>query len=104
MTAAAVTFQKLNHEPAGPGEEVRFSFTCPLSKTGHSCSGLLIIGRSGIPHHPQGQNGGAAQWQWDGNRDNPTFHPSINCKGCWHGYIINGRCTDTSKTKDMPAP
>lgn len=39
-------------------------------------------------------------WQWDGNLDQPTIHPSINCiaekdgkptGGCgWHGFITAG--------------
>jgi hypothetical protein len=40
---------------------------------------------------PQGLSLGAKV-----NRDAPTFSPSIDCKGCWHGYIRNGRCVDTS--------
>lgn len=40
---------------------------------------------------------------WDGNRDAPTFNPSIDCTnggkrpGFWHGYIIAGRVCDTNK-------
>jgi hypothetical protein len=26
-------------------------------------------------------------WEWDGNEDKPTLTPSINAKGCWHGYV-----------------
>lgn len=31
-------------------------------------------------------------WQWDGNRDVPTLHPSIKrLDGCkWHGWLRNG--------------
>ena len=34
---------------------------------------------------------------WDGNREEPTFNPSIDCSnggkdpGGWHGYIVKGR-------------
>lgn len=29
-------------------------------------------------------------WQWDGNLDQPTLTPSINCRACWHGFIEGG--------------
>jgi Family of unknown function (DUF6527) len=32
-----------------------------------------------------------------GEREQPTFTPSINCGHCgWHGYLRGGRCVDTS--------
>lgn len=40
---------------------------------------------------------------WDGNREAPTFDPSIDCScrgkhpGGWHGYIIAGRVCGTNK-------
>lgn len=102
MSAANVTFETLSYEPAGPGEEQRFGFDCPKHK-GRDCAGLLIAGRTNLKRDPQGQNGGAAQWVWDGNREAPTFSPSIDCKGCWHGYIRAGRCVDTSG-RDEPEP
>lgn len=39
---------------------------------------------------------------WDGNREAPTFNPSIDCSNGgkrlgWHGYIIAGRVCDTNK-------
>lgn len=65
------------------------------------CAMLLIAegphsAAHGIKRDGQNQNGGRAQWDWDGNRGAPTFSPSINCEGhCgWHGYIRNGRCVD----------
>ena len=67
------------------------------------CSGLLIAGRSDIKRDGQGGNGGRPQWDWDGNREAPTFSPSINCGSCWHGYIRAGRCVDTAG-KDEPEP
>ena len=27
---------------------------------------------------------------WDGNEDRPTFTPSIDVPGHWHGFIVNG--------------
>ena len=38
------------------------------------------------PHRQQ--NG--ASWQWNGDREKPTLEPSVNCVGCWHGWIRNG--------------
>lgn len=94
MSDAKVMFETLGYDPAEPGQEVRFGFKCPIRK--HRCEGALIHGRSGLKHDPQGQNGGAPHWHWNGNREAPTFTPSIDCKGCWHGYIRNGRCVDVN--------
>lgn len=101
MSDAKVTFETLGYDPAKPGEEARFDFVCP--KRGTMCSGLLIAGRSDIKRDGQGGNGGRPQWDWDGNREAPTFSPSINCGSCWHGYIRNGRCVDTAG-QDEPEP
>jgi hypothetical protein len=102
MSDAKVTFHTLEWEPAESGKEQEFSFTCP--KKGRRCEGLIIKGRTDLKHDPQGQNGGIAQWEWDGNRDRPTFSPSVNCGGCWHGYIRNGRCVDTSGAEEPEPP
>lgn len=101
MSDARVAFHDMGHELAVPGTERRFSFRCPKS-VGERCAGLLIRGATEIKHDPTGKNG-RPQWEWDGRRDNPTFSPSINCEGCWHGYIENGRCVSTGKT-DEPEP
>lgn len=94
MTVANVTFETLNYEPAEPGQEERFGFDCPKHR-GRSCEGLLIRGKGhDIPDKT---------WAWDGNRSAPTFHPSINCTGCWHGYIRAGRCVTTAG-EDEPEP
>ena len=71
-----------------------FSFSCP--KYNRRCGTLLIAGAGhGIPRDGQNRNGGRAQWDFDGNRESPTFSPSINCNLCWHGYIRAGRCVNT---------
>lgn len=85
---------------AARGFEAWFSFVCPR---GNRCGGLPILGRTKLKHDPQNQNGGVAHWTWDGNRDRPTFSPSINCTRCWHGFIENGRCVGVDK-KDEPEP
>jgi hypothetical protein len=84
---------------AEPGKEQLFSFRCP--KHNRRCGDLALHGRTGWKHDPQGQNGGSPHWTWDGNRDKPTFSPSINCGSCWHGYIRDGRTVDCGG-KDEP--
>jgi hypothetical protein len=101
VSDAKVQFETLDYEGASPGAEQRFGFRCPLR--GHRCEGLVIAGRTPLKRDPQGQNGGIAQWDWNGDRERPTFSPSINCQGCWHGYIENGRCVSVQKT-DEPEP
>lgn len=100
MTDALVKFDAGHDEPNGLGNEKTFSFQCPMYD--RRCGDLLIAGRNpGIKRDGQGKNGGAPMWEWDGNLTAPTFHPSIDCKGCWHGYIIKGRCVSVQK-QDEP--
>lgn len=80
-----------------------FSFQCPTHRN-RRCGELHIAGRNpNLKRDPQGQNGGIAMWDFDGNETAPTFTPSVNCKGCWHGHITNGRCVDVHH-KDEPEP
>jgi hypothetical protein len=99
VSDASVTFLTEDHELAEPGKEVKFEFQCPLAK--RRCGGLLIAGKTNTPRDGQNKNGGKAQWGWDGNRESPTFTPSINCTACWHGFIEKGRCVNVEK-KDEP--
>jgi len=100
MSEAAVQFHRYEdarrwsreRSSVAAGEEQAFSFACP--KHERRCGDLLIAGTTTLAHDPNNQNGGIAQWTWNGDRDAPTFSPSINCKGCWHGYIRAGRCVD----------
>lgn len=104
MSAANVKFYTLDYDSCEltSDKPVYFGFRCPKSKVQSYCGGLLIAGASDIKHDPQGQNGGRPQWSFDGDRESPTFAPSVNCGGCgWHGFIEKGRCVDTSK-KDEP--
>lgn len=103
MTAAKVTFTDLSYQPAESGGEQRFGFDCPKYK-GHRCEGLLIAGKSSVKRDPSNKNGGRAQWDWDGDREAPSFSPSVNCQGCWHGYIKKGRCVTTDQVTDEPEP
>jgi hypothetical protein len=106
MSAANVEFLTIEGNPVTANEKpCRFTFRCVnYNKDRHpklepvKCGMLLIAGATNIKRDPQGLNDGRPQWDWDGNRDNPTFSPSINCSAhCgWHGYIRNGRCVNTS--------
>lgn len=78
-------FLTLDYEPCPEGEwPTRFGFTCPAGRMGPEgmCSGLLIRDPSKPRKSPT--------WEWDGNREKPTFRPSINCIGCSHGWITGG--------------
>ncbi len=67
-------------------------FVCPNNKR---CS--ILLGEQFIPRPNEDS---LCVWQWDGNIEQPTIKPSINCisekdgkptGGCgWHGYITNG--------------
>lgn len=37
------------------------------------------------------QNVSMSSWQWDGNEEKPTLHPSVHLPGRWHGWFRNGR-------------
>ncbi len=30
-------------------------------------------------------------WEWDGNTENPTIHPSVDYTGCCHHFVKCGR-------------
>ena len=113
MSAAQVEFLNLDGSPCPAGQRpARFSFRCvghnrgkDVRLPGTKCENLLLAENSNVAAHGikrdgQGLNGGRPQWDWDGNRENPTLKPSINCeKDCgWHGYIVAGRCVDTDGT------
>jgi hypothetical protein len=109
MSEALVKFLTLEGDPCPPDQKpARFTFRCVGYNRGKDqrlpptkCANLLLADGPHTTHHGikrdgQGQNGGRPQWDWDGNRDAPTMHPSINCGGhCgWHGYIRKGRCEE----------
>lgn len=93
MADAKVRFENNAGEEALPGQEAFFDFRCPTS--GRVCGTLAIKGR--VPDN------GRHTWAWNGDRRNPTFSPSIDCRGCWHGYIENGRTVDCER-HDEPEP
>jgi hypothetical protein len=96
MSDAKVTFA-LGED----GKPRNFSFACPHGNG--RCGKLLIAEGPHSSRHGVNQNGLRAQWHWNGDRERPTFSPSVNCFDCWHGYIENGRCVSTAKV-DEPEP
>lgn len=109
MSKANVEFLTLTGEPC-PDDRIpqRFTFRCvkrnrtPRARSA-KCANLLIANSGhGIPRDGQGRNGGSPQWDWDGNRQEPTFKPSINCEAAcgWHGFIKKGRCVSTNNTDE----
>jgi len=118
MTAANVEFLSIEGKPCEEGEKpARFTFRCVGYNRGRhlldhrsKCARLLIAegphsAAHGVKRDGQNQNDGRAQWDWNGDHENPTFNPSINCEShCgWHGYIRNGRCVDVNGN-DEPEP
>lgn len=83
----------LSYDEVAEGEKpARFGFECPRHTNGRMCSGLMLRESehtaSNLPR-PERRT-----WEWDGNREKPTFSPSIDCGGCgWHGYIREGKAT-----------
>jgi hypothetical protein len=78
-------FLTIDYDDCPVGEApARFGFECPGGKMGPGglCSGLLIRG--------QGHDIPNQTWTWNGDREKPTFTPSINCVGCSHGFITDG--------------
>lgn len=112
MSDAQVKFLTIEGDLCRADEKPqRFTFRCvnrnrdrPASLDVVQCANLLIADAGhGIKRDAQGKDGGRPQWNWNGDRERPTFSPSINCSAhCgWHGYIENGRCVDTAR-KDEP--
>lgn len=109
MSDARVRFLDRAGYPCPLGEKpTRFGIDCVNANKGRDpgllpvrCSNMIIAegphsAEHGIKRDGQGKNGGRPQWEWDGNRESPTFSPSLDCsKHCgWHGYIKNGRCVE----------
>lgn len=79
-----------------PGATAHLMFVCPNRRR---CG--ILLGPTPVPKTPERQ---LYVWGWDGNKDRPTLHPSINCQavypdgtpasGCgWHGHIAAGEFT-----------
>jgi hypothetical protein len=67
------------------GDVHRFAYRC-RGQPGAWCS-VNLRGR--------GHDVDQRSWAWDGNFDKPTLTPSINCAGCWHGFIEGGVFNNT---------
>lgn len=91
MSEPKFEFRRLDYTPCPPDEKpARFGFTCPNGNG--QCTGMLLRPgphtAEGVPQIPN------RTWEWNGDREKPTFRPSIDCKvdskPCWHGYITDG--------------
>jgi len=87
-----------DRQPVPQGKEQAFSFACP--KHERRCGDLVIAGRTILRRGSRGE-GAVPMWDWDGSTTAPTFTPSVNCVGCWHGFIRAGRCVDV-QGRDEP--
>lgn len=78
-------FLDANYNECPPDKQpTRFGFECPKRTNGFMCTGLIIR------NNPDGLHVQNQTWEWNGDREKPTFSPSINCANCSHGYIENG--------------
>lgn len=86
-----VSARHVTDEPVEPGEFKYYvrrfggpiagmTFMCPCS-CGHKDSIPFVLWRD------------RPVWEWDGNEDQPTLHPSLNNPdGCkWHGWLRAGQ-------------
>jgi Family of unknown function (DUF6527) len=66
-----------------PHQADTMEFACPRS--GKICGNILV----GYPEKPSY----GPSWKFDGNFQEPTLLPSINCTGCcgWHGWLQQGQ-------------
>jgi hypothetical protein len=90
--------------PGTPPSNIhRFAFVCrrsglarahiaPDQLPSHSFCSVNLRGR--------GHDVEKRSWAWDGNIEQPTLSPSINCADCWHGYIEAGVYVNTDKTPE----
>jgi hypothetical protein len=73
------------HEIAPPGKEARMYFCCPCGCGGHGSAPV----RAGGPKTK------SPEWDWDGEREEPTLNPSVHFNkgghGEWHGWLRQGR-------------
>jgi hypothetical protein len=67
---------------AGRSATARLEFICPNAK---HCSVFI-----GPEFEPRPTPNDPVVWLWDGHLERPTLTPSIDCGGCWHGFITAG--------------
>lgn len=64
-------------------------YVCPGQQ---NCA--LRISTEGTQDRNKEFGGAPPVWGWDGNTEQPTLNPSINCHHCgWHGWIQKGVIT-----------
>ena len=63
----------------GQGGQRRFWLVCP-----GPCKGLSPLALRPV------SDGSPQSWEFNGNTEAPTLSPSIDHRGCWHGFLING--------------
>lgn len=75
-----------------PHDVHRFGFECPKGVGGHYIYGLKDHHYcAGLNLRDRGHDIKNRSWHWDGNIDQPTIKPSVNCSRCpWHGFITKG--------------
>lgn len=62
-----------------PGGQRRFWFVCP-----GPCKSIAPIALRPVV------DGSGQSWEWNGSIEAPTLKPSIDHKGCWHGWLTDG--------------
>lgn len=71
-------------EPAPPHGECRMVFCCPCGCGGYGAT----------PVRRGGSKTRSPEWDWDGERDEPTLTPSVwfnkDAPGDWHGWLRQG--------------
>lgn len=70
----------------------RFAFQCRMHPNNMCSVNVRNAGRE-VPNKT---------WTLTGTKDAPTLEPSINCKDCWHGYIMNGVFLKTDRATREP--
>ena len=88
-------YQDKDGEPLPDGTSLpdigRFQFQCRSEARSHCAVNL-------------GRNAGyqieRRNWLLTGTPDAPTITPSINCEGCWHGYVESGVFLTTEKNPE----
>lgn len=71
------------YEPKPGGAQAYFWLLCP------KCGTL-----SGMAIRPIVDSGVTESWELSGTLDRPTLRPSIDHKGCWHGWLTNGEFSE----------
>lgn len=83
-------YQDKDGEPLPDGSPLsdvgRFEFAC-RSQTARCSVNIVAAGYNLVRRN----------WNLTGTVDEPTIAPSINCGGCWHGFIKGGVFLDTGK-------